>query len=162
LALLAGLNGASMLVAVSADLIMFVAGLISSFAGSHGRRWAWYTISCIAYLTVVYQIGYHGGQAARAKDSQIRKFFGTIGPYFLILLVGYPIIWAASTHSRRMSVDAEIITLGVLDLLSQAVFAIWLLFTHDRMQSKTMVIDGFWVVGVNAEGTIRIGEGESA
>jgi bacteriorhodopsin len=151
-----------MLVGVSADLIMFMAGLISGLVGSHGRRWAWFTISCIAYLTVVYQIGYHGGRAARAKDSQIRKFFGTIGPYFLILLIGYPIIWAASTHSRRMSVNAEIITLAVLDLLTQAVFGIWLLITHDNMQSKTMVIDGFWVVGINSEGTIRIGEGESA
>jgi len=162
LALLAGLNGASLLVGVSANVIMFLSGVISAFGGPHGRRWAWYTISCIAYLTVVYQIGYHGGRAVRAKDPQIRTFFSTICTYSLILMVGYPIIWAASTHSRRMSVDAEIITFAILDILSQAVFGLWLLITHDRMQSKTMAIDGFWVIGVNTEGGIRIGEEEGA
>jgi bacteriorhodopsin len=89
LALLAGMSGANLLVAVSADVIMFVTGLTSALVGSHGRRWAWYTISCIAYLTVLYQVGYHGGRAARTKDAQIRRFFSTITTYILILYAGY-------------------------------------------------------------------------
>ena len=90
LSLQGGLNGASMLVAISADIIMFLTALIAAFVGHDGRKWVWYTISCIAFLTVVYQIGYRGRRAASNRNAQSRKFFTSIASYSLIVLLIYP------------------------------------------------------------------------
>ncbi|WEW59632.1 hypothetical protein PRK78_005111 [Emydomyces testavorans] len=162
LAMLSGLNGASLLVSVSANAIMFVTGLISVFGGHGGTRWAWFTISCLSYLTVVYHTGFLGRRATLAKDNQSRAFYASIAGYFLVLLLIYPVIWAASSNARRMSIDAEIIIYAILDVLSQGVFGYWLLVSHDSMQSITLSIDGFWSNGVGNEGAIRVGDNEGA
>jgi bacteriorhodopsin len=87
--LVAGLNGANILVAVSADLIMFVAGLAATFA-RHERRWVWYTISCISYLTLIYQIGFNGHRAVLNRTQQTRTFFGSFSGAVLLVLALYP------------------------------------------------------------------------
>lgn len=90
LSLQGGLNGAGMLVAIAADIIMFISAMVASFVGSDGRKWMWFTLSCIAYLTVVYQIGYRGRRAASVKNAQSRRFFSAITSYSLIVLLIYP------------------------------------------------------------------------
>jgi bacteriorhodopsin len=90
LSLQGGLNGAGLLVAVSADIMMFLTALVAAFVGRDGRKWAWYTISCIAFLTVVYQIGYRGRRASSNRNAESRKFFAAIATYSLILLLIYP------------------------------------------------------------------------
>ncbi|KAL1956077.1 hypothetical protein VTO42DRAFT_7672 [Malbranchea cinnamomea] len=162
LALLAGLNGASLLVAVSANLVMLVAGLVSILFEARGKTWAWYTISCLAYLTVVYQIAFRGRRATLAKDQQTRKFYSSIAGFSMVVLLIYPIIWAASSNARRMTVDTEIIIYAILDVLSQGVFGYWLLVSHDSMESITLNIEGFWSHGVGNEGSIRVGDNEQA
>ncbi|KAK2733668.1 hypothetical protein FQN57_002065 [Myotisia sp. PD_48] len=162
LSLLSGLNGASLLVAVSGNLVLFVAGLASTAINHRGRQWAWFTIACLGYLTVVYQIGYQGRRSTLAKDQQTRRFYSSIAGFSLIVLLVYPIIWAASSNARKMSVDAEIIVYAILDILSQAVFGYWLIVSHDSMQSITLNLDGFWANGLGNEGSIRVGDQEDA
>ena len=55
LSLLAGLNGAHILIAVVADIIMILTGLFAAF-GTEGtpQKWGWYTIACAAYLVVIW------------------------------------------------------------------------------------------------------------
>jgi bacteriorhodopsin len=89
LAFLAGLNGASLLVAVAADLVMLVSGLTATFSRHH-RQWVWYTISCIGYLTLVYQIGVNGRRAASNKHEQTQRFFRVITGATLLVLLLYP------------------------------------------------------------------------
>lgn len=90
LTLLSGLNGASLLVSVSANLIMVVTALISACIAHQGRTWAWYTISCLACLTIVYQIGYRGRRATQNKDQKTRAFYSSIAGFSLITLLIYP------------------------------------------------------------------------
>lgn len=90
LALVSGLSGAHLLVAVSADLIMFGTGLLGSFAGHDGRKWVWFTLSAIAYLVVVHQIGFNGGRAAANKDVQTRRFYSSIAGTSVLVLALYP------------------------------------------------------------------------
>lgn len=57
LAILAGLSPAEALLAIVADVLMIVTGLASTEVGSRwnsGERykWAWYAISCIAFLFI--------------------------------------------------------------------------------------------------------------
>ncbi|RYO92338.1 hypothetical protein DL766_010352 [Monosporascus sp. MC13-8B] len=159
LALLAGLSGYSILVTISADVIMVLTGLFASFSDFKAQKWGWYAIGCLAYLTIIYQLAYKGRQAVANKDNRTRSFFGAISLFFLILWTVYPIVWGFSQGARIASVDGEIIAYAVLDLLAKPVFGLWLLLSHDsNVVRSTPSLDGFWSEGLLSEGSIRVGE----
>lgn len=95
MALVAGMNGANLLVAISADLIMFVSGLIATFA-RHERRWVWYTITCAAYLSLIYQITVNGSRASANRNHQTQRFFSSFSGATLLVMVLYPMCVAMS------------------------------------------------------------------
>ncbi|KAF7509002.1 hypothetical protein GJ744_008397 [Endocarpon pusillum] len=160
LALLAGLGGANILVAIVADVIMILTGLFAAFGDNDGQKWGWYAFACIAYLVVVYQLAFNGRAAAAGKDGKTKAFFGAIAGFTLLLWTIYPIIWGVADGARVASVDAEIIAYAVLDVLAKPVFGFWLLFTHDSMASTSPSVEGFWAHGFGGEGqgAIRVGE----
>ncbi|KAL2010848.1 hypothetical protein VTN00DRAFT_3566 [Thermoascus crustaceus] len=162
LALLSGLNGAHLVIAIFADLLMFVGGIFGTFAAHDPRRWVWFTITCLSYLTVVHQIAFNGRRAASVKDSQTRRFFGSIGGFVLVVFALYPIILATSSLAHRVSIDTEIVAFAVLDILTQGIFGYWLLVSHDSSPSITLYVDGFWTQGIGNEGAIRVGEEDRA
>ena len=151
LSLLAGLAGANILVAVVADIIMVLTGLFAAFTVDQGPKWGWYTIACIAYLVIVYQLGVNGRGVVQGKDKKTATFFSSIAGFTLVLWTVYPMyvlcpsrhpvrlltrppsIWGIADGSRKVDVDAEIIAYAVLDVLAKPVFGFWLLFTHDSL-----------------------------
>ncbi|KUJ06663.1 putative opsin-1 [Mollisia scopiformis] len=157
LAFLAGLDGASILVAIVADLIMVLLGLFAAFGQTDGQKWGYYAMACIAYLVIVYQLVIPGRRAVMAKDSSTAKLFASIGGFTLILWTLYPIVWGIGDGARKWSVDAEIIAYAVLDVLAKPVFGFWLLFAHAR---NAQSIEGFWSNGLNHEGALRVGDDE--
>ncbi|KAL8646637.1 MAG: hypothetical protein Q9210_006019 [Variospora velana] len=157
LCFLAGLNGASILVAVVADIIMILTGLFAAFQVDESPKWGWYAMACIAYIVVVYQVALNGRQTAKAKDQKTATFYAAIGGFTLILWTVYPIIWGIADGSRNISVDGEIIAYAVLDILAKPVFGFWLLVTHDNFSSSAS-IEGFWAHGLGKEGTLRVGD----
>ena len=90
LCLLAGLSGANILVAVVADVIMILTGLFAAFGHNDGQKWGWYTIACIAYLVIVYQLALNGRAAAAGKDNKTKAFFAAIAGFTLVLWTIYP------------------------------------------------------------------------
>jgi bacteriorhodopsin len=91
LALLAGVPGANILVAIVADIIMILTGLFASFGSEKTiQKWGWYAIACIAYLVVIWQLVLHGHNAAMAKSGRISNFFSAIGGFTLIIWTVYP------------------------------------------------------------------------
>jgi bacteriorhodopsin len=91
LSLLAGLNGANILMAIVADIIMILTGLFAAF-GSEGtpQKWGWYTIACIAYLVVIWHLAVHGRAQAAAKSDKVASFFFAIAGFTLIVWTAYP------------------------------------------------------------------------
>jgi bacteriorhodopsin len=155
LAFLAGMSGANIVVIVVADLLMVFLGLFAAFGRAEGQKWAYYAMSCAAFLVIIYQLAIPGRRAVMGKDSGTAKLFAAIGGFTIIIWTLYPIVWGIGDGSRRWSVDAEIIAYAILDILAKPVFGFWLLFTHGKNASS---IDGFWVHGLNTEGTLRVGE----
>lgn len=156
LAFLAGLNGANILVAIVADVIMILTGLFATYGHNDGQKWGWYAMGCIAYLVVVYQFVIPGRRAVSSKDSKTAKLFVSIGGFTLIVWTLYPIVWVLGPGARKWNVDAEIVAYAVLDILAKPVFGFWLLFAHAKSASS---IDGFWAHGLSSEGSIRIDDG---
>merc|ERR1712225_131999 len=155
LAFLAGMNGANITVTIVADLIMVLLGLFAAFGRTDGQKWGYYTIACIAYLVIVYQLVVPGRRAVAAKSNSTAKLFASIGGFTLILWTLYPVVWGIGDGARKRSVDAEIIAYAVLDVLAKPVFGFWLLFAHAKNASA---IDGFWAHGLNNEGSLRVGD----
>ncbi|KAI9831819.1 MAG: hypothetical protein M1819_004716 [Sarea resinae] len=163
LAFIAGLNGASILVAVVADVVMILTGLFAAFGSTDGQKWGYYAIACIAYLVIIYQLAVSGRSSAMAKDSKTGNFFTAIGGFTLIIWTVYPVVWGVGDGSRHLSVDQEIIAYAVLDVLAKPCFGFWLLFTHATLPSTNASIEGFWSYGLGSrEGTIRVGDEEGA
>jgi bacteriorhodopsin len=158
LALLAGLSGANILVAIVADIIMILTGLFAAYGQHAGQKWGWYAIACIAYLVVVYQLAVGGRATVANKDSKTKAFYASIAGFTLILWTIYPIIWALSEGAHIISVDAEVVAYAVLDILAKAVFGFWLLFTHDSMSSTSPSLEGFWANGFGSHGALRVGD----
>ncbi|KPI45543.1 Opsin-1 [Cyphellophora attinorum] len=158
LALMAGLSGANILVAIVADVIMVLTGLFAAYGKGDGQKWGWYAWACIAYLVVVYQLAVNGRSTVASKDSKTKAFYGAIAGFTLILWTVYPIIWGIADGGRLVGLDAEIISYAVLDVLAKPVFGFWLLFTHDSMSSTSPSLEGFWSNGFGSQGTLRVGD----
>ncbi|TVY85918.1 Opsin, partial [Lachnellula willkommii] len=154
LAFLAGMDGASIIVALVADLVMVLTGLFAAYGSSNGQKWGYYAMACVAYLVIVWQLVVSGRRAVSAKDNKTGRLFAAIGGFTLVLWTLYPIVWGIGDGSRKWSVDAEIIAYAVLDILAKPVFGFWLIFAHAANRSET--VDGWWSRGLNNEGAIRI------
>jgi len=159
LAFLTGLNGANILVAVVADLIMVLLGLFAAFGQSDGQKWGYYAMACAAYLVIVYQLVIPGRRSVLSKDKDTAKLFASIGIFTFILWTLYPIVWGIGDGARKWSVDSEIIAYAILDVLAKPVFGFWLLFAHSK---KISSVEGFWAHGLGSEGSIRIDDDEGA
>ncbi|EON62542.1 hypothetical protein W97_01766 [Coniosporium apollinis CBS 100218] len=159
LCLLAGLNGAHILMAIIADVIMILTGLFAAFgAESNPQKWGWYTISCIAYLVVIWHLALHGRAMAMSKGGNVARFFGALAAFTLILWTAYPIVWGFADGARRVSIDAEIMCYAVLDVLAKVGFGAWLLISHATIPEIGLELGGFWAHGLNQEGTLRVGD----
>jgi len=160
LALLAGLNGADIIVAIVADIIMILTGLFAAFGHDGVQKWGYYAMGCIAYLVVVYLLAVGGRRTVKTKSASTAKFFASIGGFTLVLWTLYPIVWGLGDGSRILSVDSEIIAYAVLDVLAKPVFGFWLLITHAR--SSATSTEGFWSHGLNSEGALHLDDDEGA
>jgi len=158
LCLLAGVSGANIVVAIVADLIMVLTGLFAALSDDEKPRWGYYAMACVAYLVIVYQLAIGGRATVKAKDKKTGTFYVAIASFTLILWTIYPIIWGIADGSYKVSVDTEIVSYAVLDVLAKPVFGFWLLFTHDAMASSSFSLEGFWSHGISAEGGIHIGD----
>jgi len=157
-ALISGLPGANLLLAIFADLVMLSAGLLGSYANHSRERWVWLTISCIAYLVVIHHVGFHAQRAAKVKDASTRRFFGALSGSAIVALALFPITIAAGPLALQLSVDTETILFAILDIFTQGILGYWLLLAHDSSPEITLYMDGFWSRGIGNEGAIRIEE----
>ncbi|KAJ5180920.1 Rhodopsin archaeal/bacterial/fungal [Penicillium capsulatum] len=162
LALVSGLPGANLVVAIAGLWGMLAAGLLGSFAGHTPARWAWLILSCISYLVMLHHGVFHAQRAARNKDAQTRRFFTAISGSGFIILALFPISLAAGPLALKISVDVETVLFAVQDIFTQGLLGYWLLLAHDSSPGITLHLDGFWSQGVGNEGAIRIPEEEGA
>ncbi len=61
-----------------------------------------------------------------------------------------------------MTVDTEIITYAILDILAKGGFGLWLLLSNRSVPETNIEIGGYWSHGLASEGVIRIGDDDEA
>jgi len=157
LCLLAGIDGAHTFMAIVADLIMILTGLFAAFGSEKtGQKWGWYTIACVAYIFVIWHVALHGFKATRARGAKVGKLFGSLAGFTLILWTIYPIVWGVADGARKASVDTEIVSYAILDVLAKPIFGLWLLLAHRSIPETNIDIGGYWSHGMTTEGNIRL------
>jgi bacteriorhodopsin len=107
---------------------------------------------------VIWQLAAVGRKFAAAKGANVSRFYTAITGYTLVLWAAYPIVWAISHATHKLSVNSEIVAYAVLDVLAKGVFGAWLLFTHKRVPETNVELTGFWTHGFSSEGRIRVGD----
>ncbi|KAL4786552.1 hypothetical protein BJX76DRAFT_321176 [Aspergillus varians] len=162
LTLLSGLPGASLFAAIAADFVMLGTGIFGTYASHATRSWVWFTISAIAYLTVVYHIGIKGTRAASNRDSHTRRLFSAISSVALLAKALYPITLAAGALSLKVNLAGETVLFAIHDIVLQGILGYWLVIANDAATGTNLYIDGFWSNGLGNEGAIRINEEEGA
>lgn len=163
LALLAGMNGSNILTAIVADVVMILTGLFAGFAGTEGSKWGWYAMSCAAYLVIIYNLVIGARRTSAARSEEVGKFFTSIAIYTLVLWTLYPVVWGICDGARKISVDAEVVSYAVLDVLAKAAFGFWLLIAHQRLPASHVTLHGVWSHGFSSsEGALRVGDDEDA
>lgn len=90
LALLAGLSGGNILIAIVADVIMVLTGLFAGFGNGSTQKWGWYAIACIAYIILIWQLAITGRATAARKGGKVGNFFAAIGGFTLVIWTVYP------------------------------------------------------------------------
>ncbi|KAF2223423.1 hypothetical protein BDZ85DRAFT_197189 [Elsinoe ampelina] len=159
LALLAGLSGGAIVIAVVADLIMVLTGLFAAFGSEDSAsKWGWYAFACVAYLVLVWQLAINGRATASGKGGKVGSFYLSIASFTLVLWTVYPIVWGVADGARIASVDQEIISYAILDVLAKPVFGAWLLYTHSVLPETNIELGGWWSRGLTGEGSLRVGD----
>ncbi|KAF3767222.1 hypothetical protein M406DRAFT_79672 [Cryphonectria parasitica EP155] len=162
LCLLAGIDGAHTIMAVSADLVMVLTGLFAAYGTEDtAQKWGWYAISCIAYIFVIWHVALHGSKTVKAKGNKVTKLFGSLALFTFILWTAYPIVWGFADGARKTSVDGEILAYAILDVLAKPIFGLWLLLSHRSVPETNVEIGGWWAHGLSSEGRIRIGDDDA-
>ncbi|RXK42366.1 hypothetical protein M231_00356 [Tremella mesenterica] len=121
LALLAGLSPADTLITIGADVFMIVTGLLSTIHSSHSNagervKWLFYAVSCVGFVVIWWILLSGGLKAAKLRPSKTRGLFHLLGVMTFHLWLAYPIVFALSEGANKISVNAEIIAYGVLDV----------------------------------------------
>lgn len=91
LCLLAGIDGAHTLMAVSADVIMVLTGLFAAYGEEDtSQKWGWYAISCISYVFVIWHVAMHGNNVVKARGNKVSNLFGALALFTFVLWTAYP------------------------------------------------------------------------
>lgn len=161
--LVAGTSGAYTLMGISANIIMFLTGWFSAFGRVHtAQKWGWYAISVVAYIFVIWHVALNGGQSSRQRTDTIRKLFGSMAGFALILWAVYLVVWGIATNARRTSVNTEIMIYAVLDVITKVGFGLYILVAARKTRETFHEADGYWTHGYGTEGRIRIADGNGA
>ena len=137
LLLTAGVPAPTILIAILADEIMVVTGLVGALVQS-SYKWGYWTFGMFAFFYVVYSLVFIGRSHARALGPNPTRAFNycgilTLGVWFL-----YPIAWGLAEGGNVIHPDSEAIFYGILDVIAKPVFGFLLLWGHRNITPQEL------------------------
>lgn len=134
---LAGLAGASYettFTLLALDALMIIAGLIGALiGGNHTACWAFWAFGMMAFIPIVYILGYQlPGAAASAAAKEI---YGKVSKLTIYFWAAYPVVWVLAEGTSTISSDVETILYTFLDIVAKSVFGIMIVSARDGLDS---------------------------
>jgi halorhodopsin len=128
LGLLADVDRGDLFAVIAADIGMCITGLAAALVTSSvALRWAFYGISCVFFVAVLYALLFEWPEDAAAAGTD--EIFGTLRILTVVLWLGYPIVWAAGVEGLALVNSVGITSWGysALDVGAKYLFAFLLL-----------------------------------
>jgi bacteriorhodopsin len=128
LGLLAGASNRDLGALVTIDAFMIVTGLVAALAKIPVARYAFWTISTIAMLFVLYYLVVVIGEAAASAGDATKSTFNTLRNITVVAWSVYPVAWLVSTEGLGLvGLFGETLIFMVLDLFAKIGFGLILL-----------------------------------
>ena len=114
-------NAALVAAAVGADIMMIVTGLFSGASPSGSTaKWAWYLISCGAFVAVYYVLWGPLLKLARARSAEVGRIYTRNAAILSVLWLIYPIVFLLGSEGFSVIGTAAVLgAFAVLDLLAK-------------------------------------------
>lgn len=137
LMLTAGVPMPTILIAIFADELMIITGLIGALTRTT-YKWGFWSFGMAAFLYVVYALVVDGRRHANALGGEPKKTFLMCGVWLVSLWFLYPIAWGLSEGGNVIHPDSEAIFYGILDIMAKPVFGALLLFGHRNINPSQL------------------------
>ncbi len=125
-ALVAGLLGL--------DAFMIVTGVIAAFTTDDTVKYVWFTVSCAAFLGVLYALLGPIAAAAREHGAAVAGLYRKLMLVLASLWFVYPILWLLGTEgTSTISQTTEVATFAIIAVTAKAVFGILLVTGVSRL-----------------------------
>ncbi|MDS0297584.1 bacteriorhodopsin [Halogeometricum sp. S1BR25-6] len=132
LALLAGANRNTMYTLVGLDVLMIATGAIAAFAASAPVRIAWWGVSTVLLLFLLYFLVQALNEAADRQTESVRSLTTRLRNMLIVLWLAYPVVWILGTEGTigLLPLYYETAAFMVLDLVAKVGFGFILLRSH--------------------------------
>ncbi|KEY75055.1 hypothetical protein S7711_01519 [Stachybotrys chartarum IBT 7711] len=137
LLLTAGLPWPTILIAILADWIMVVCGLVGALIETR-YKWGYFVFGCVAFLYVAYALVWDGRQHASVLGGSIKRTYNMCGVLLIFIWFLYPIAWGVSEGGNVIHPDSEAIFYGILDIIAKPVFTFLLLWGHRNIDPSAL------------------------
>jgi bacteriorhodopsin len=126
--LLAGASNRDIATLIAVDAFMIVTGLAATLMKIPIARYAFWTISTIAMLFVLYYLVVAVGEAAAEADEDTQSTFGVLRNLILVAWAVYPVAWLVGTEGLGLvGLFGETLLFMILDLSAKIGFGFILL-----------------------------------
>jgi len=110
------------------DIMLLIGALVST-----RYKWGFYVFSVLAWLGLLWQLFGVSRRYASRFDAGTNKVFTTLAAYQVFFMMLYLINWGVSEGGNVISNDGENIFYGILDIFTQGLFPLLLIFMARRL-----------------------------
>jgi len=115
------------------DVLMIVAGLVSSLANTPFVKWIWYGWSCAAFLGVLYLLWVPLRALAIGRGEALGQAYLRNVTFLTVVWFLYPIVFAIGPEGMRLITDsASVWAILVLDVVAKVFYAFYAAANLDR------------------------------
>eukprot|EP01026_Neomeris_dumetosa_P067878 TRINITY_DN6634_c0_g1_i1.p1 TRINITY_DN6634_c0_g1~~TRINITY_DN6634_c0_g1_i1.p1 ORF type:complete len:240 (+),score=32.16 TRINITY_DN6634_c0_g1_i1:205-924(+) len=117
---------------MGADVFMITLGIIGAFADTP-YKWVYFGAGCVFQACLTWGMINPIFKEELKKNKEYTTGYTTLLIYLIVVWVFYPIVWGLGAGGHIITVDEEIIAMGVLDLLAKPLFAVGVLAVHEHV-----------------------------
>ncbi|KAL7420931.1 hypothetical protein Q5752_004885 [Cryptotrichosporon argae] len=161
---LAGLSAYTTVFIAVADIFVIVLGALAAvhpgrYHDDIKAKWAFLVLSAIAFLTTFGTLLSAGRKAVQLRTRRNRGIFWLLAIGTAVTWTAYPIIFGLSEGGNRISVNAEIIAYGIMDVVAKIGLLSFLILIH-KHDEDNFLLPEWWVTpraGLGLDGTGNYG-----
>ena len=115
------------------DVLMIVAGLVSSVAEAPLAKWVWYLWSCAAFVGVLYLLWVPLRNIAAERGQAIAQAYGKNITFLTVIWFLYPVVFLIGPEGLKMITDpTSVWAILVMDVVAKVVYAFYAAGNLDR------------------------------